>query len=194
MKNFILILFISAMLTACEKDQVDMDAFVADAQRGVWMIDDYDITYTNGETLNGKGFDGASNIHSMMLFPDGTCRIFMAVNFLPAIPILYQEIQWSPLDNGLGFYSAQIEEDAKTANYAQYAAQTTLELLYYKDGAFIMKGMQPFAYWGGMTSQGIYKDYCTVVGHIATDRATVDKYLSYKSYEQYKEEHPELFL
>lgn len=211
-------LFMSAaLLTACENDsqetfqtstqervhelmrdfdgRVDMDAFVADAQQGVWMIDDFDLTYTNGKTVNGSNILGTSYMHSMMLFPDGTCRVFLDFNFSPLIPTLYQEIQWSvnSSDNGLGLYSAQIEEDTKTANYAQYAARTTLELLYYKDGVFIMQGMQPFASWGGLTSQGIYKDYCTVVGHIATDRATVEKYLSYMSYEQFKAENPELF-
>ena len=56
-----------------------------------------------------------------------------------------------------------------------------------------MKGLQPFGSWGGKTSKGIYEDYCRVVGHIATDKATVDKYLSYISYEQYKAENPDRF-
>jgi hypothetical protein len=34
---------------------------------------------------------------------------------------------------------------------------------------------------------------CRVVGHIATDKATVDRYLSYISYKQYKEENPDKF-
>ena len=68
-----------------------------------------------------------------------------------------------------------------------------LELLYYKDGVFVMKGLQPFGSWGGKTSEGVYKDFCRVVGHIATDKATVDKYLSYISYEQYKAENPDKF-
>ena len=41
--------------------------------------------------------------------------------------------------------------------------------------------------------EGCYEDYCRVVGHIATDKETVDKYLSYVSYEQYKEENPDKF-
>ena len=85
------------------------------------------------------------------------------------------------------------QEEAKTVNYDQYAARTTLELLYYKDGVFVMEGLQPFAYMGGRTSKGVYWDYCRIVGHIATDKATVDKYLSYISYEQYKEENPDKF-
>lgn len=215
MKNYIILVLSAAMLTACDKDsqqhfttstqervgelmedfdgRVDMDAFVADVQRGVWMIDHYDITYTNGETWDGRDIIGATYLHYMMLFPDGTCRIFLSFDFSPLIPILYQEIQWSIVDwsgNRLGLYSAQIEEDAKTAKYDQYAARTTMELLYYRDGVFIMQGMQPYASWGGLTSKGIYKDYCTVVGHIATDQATVDEYLSYLPY---KKENPDLF-
>ena len=190
MKKLITILVLSsAMLSACEGDpefvpktsveakihelmigydgKIDMAVFIADAQRGVWLIDDIDITYTNGKTESGV-MDGAALMNSMMLLPTGICRT-------------------------LALYNPGIEESAKTANYDQYAARTTLELLYYKDGVFVMKGRQPFAYMGGQTSKGVYEDYCRVVGHIATDKATVDRYLSYISYKQYKEENPDKF-
>ena len=78
MKKIIVILAMSAVtLSACEGDpeivprtptetkiqelmvgydgKIDTAAFVADAQQGVWMIDEYDMIYTNGEVLNGTG-------------------------------------------------------------------------------------------------------------------------------------------
>jgi hypothetical protein len=219
MKKIITILVLSAVtLSACEGDpeivprtpteakihelmigydgKVDMNAFVADAQQGVWIIDEYDTVYTNGEILDGRGLMGGSDIHNMMLLSDGKCRTFIWFDHLPDAPDVYRESQWSVSNeakNTLALYSPRIEEEAKTADFDQYAARTTLELLYYKDGVFVMKGLQPFGLWGGETSKGIYWDYCRVVGHIATDKETVDQYLSYLSYEQYKEENPDKF-
>ena len=219
MKKLITILVLSsALLSACEGDpeivprtttetkiqelmvgydgKIDMAAFIADAQRGVWVIDSYDTAYTNGEIRDGRGLMGGSDIYNMMLFFEGKCRVFFWLDHLPEAPDVYKEIQWNVSDqskNTLSLYSPRIEEEAKTVNYDQYAARTTLELLYYKDGVFVMEGLQPFAYMGGWTSKGVYWDYCRVVGHIATDKATVDKYLSYISYEQYKEENPDRF-
>lgn len=215
-KNITILVLATAMLSACEGDpeiaprtpteakirelmvgydgKVDMNAFVADAQQGVWLIDEYDMTFTDGKTEYGD-YIGGSMIDNMMLLSDGACREFIWLDYIPG-PVVYLELQWSVSDqakNTLALYSPRIEEDAKTANYDQYAARTTLELLYYKDGVFVMKGMQPFGSWGGRTSEGAYKDYCMVVGHIATDRETVDKYLSYISYEQFKAENPDKF-
>ena len=218
MKKLITILVLSSMmLSACEGDpeivprtpteakiqelmvgydgKIDMAAFVADAQQGVWMIDEYDMIYTNGEVLNGRDLSGGAFLDNMMLFPAGICRTFYALMYIPG-PTVYLESQWSVSDqakNTLAFYSPRIEDEAKTANFDQHAARTMLELLYYKDGVFVMKGLQPFGAWGGKTSEGVYKDFCRVVGHIATDKATVDKYLSYISYEQYKAENPDKF-
>lgn len=219
MKRFVTMLVMSAaMLTACEGDpeivpktpteakikelligydsNVDMDAFMADVQRGVWLIDSFDITYTNGEVADGSDIDGGYHLNTMMLLPDGVCRKFWSLMYMHG-PMVYSEgTQWSVSDrakNTLDLYSPSIEESAKTANYDQYAARTTLELLYYKDGVFVMKGQQPFAYMGGWTSEGIYEDYCKIVGRVATDKETVDEYLSYMSYEQFKEENPDLF-
>lgn len=214
----ILAISVAVMLSACDNDpefvpktpteakirelmvgydgKVDMNAFVADARQGVWQIDEYDMIYTNGEVLNGRELSGGTFLDDMMLLPDGVCRIFFWLDHIPEMPDVYKEIRWSVSDqskNTLALYSPGIEESAKTANYDQYAARTTLELLYYKDGVFVMKGRQPFAYWGGQTSKGIYEDFCRVVGHIATDRETVDKYLSYISYEQFKAENPDKF-
>ena len=202
MKKLITILVLSsAMLSACEGDpefvpktsveakihelmigydgKIDMAVFIADAQRGVWLIDDIDITYTNGKTESGV-----------------ICRTFFTLMHIPGPTVYSEGDQWSvsgEMKNTLALYNPGIEESAKTANYDQYAARTTLELLYYKDGVFVMKGRQPFAYMGGQTSKGVYEDYCRVVGHIATDKATVDRYLSYISYKQYKEENPDKF-
>ena len=219
MKKLITILVLSsAMLSACDSDpeivprtptetkiqelmvgydgKIDMAAFIADAQRGVWVIDSYDTAYTNGEIRDGRGLMGGSDIYNMMLFFEGKCRVFFLLDHLPEAPDVYKEIQWNISDqskNTLSLYSPRIEEEAKTVNYDQYAARTTLELLYYKDGVFVMEGLQSFAYMGGWTSKGVYWDYCRVVGHIATDKETVDKYLSYISYEQYKEENRDKF-
>lgn len=219
MKKLITILVLSsAMLSACEGDpeivprtpteakirelmigydgKVDMNAFVTDAQRGVWVVDACDMTYTDGKVSDGSGYDGGTLINHMMLLPTGICRTFFTLMHIPGPTVYSEGDQWSvsgEMKNTLALYNPGIEESAKTANYDQYAARTTLELLYYKDGVFVMKGRQPFAYMGGQTSKGVYEDYCRVVGHIATDRATVDRYLSYISYEQYKEENPDKF-
>ena len=213
MKKLITILVLSsAMLSACEGDpeivprtpteakirelmigydgKVDMNAFVTDAQRGVWVVDACDMTYTDGKVSDGSGYDGGTLINHMMLLPTGICRTFFTLMHIPGPTVYSEGDQWSvsgEMKNTLALYNPGIEESAKTANYDQYAARTTLELLYYKDGVFVMKGRQPFAYMGGQTSKGVYEDYCRVVGHIATDKATVDRYLSYISYEQYKE-------
>ena len=219
MKKLITILVLSsAMLSACEGDpeivprtpteakirelmigydgKVDMNAFVTDAQRGVWVVDACDMTYTDGKVSDGSGYDGGTLINHMMLLPTGICRTFFTRMHIPGPTVYSEGDQWSvsgEMKNTLALYNPGIEESAKTANYDQYAARTTLELLYYKDGVFVMKGRQPFAYMGGQTSKGVYEDYCRVVGHIATDKATVDRYLSYISYEQYKEENPDKF-
>ena len=206
MKKLITILVLSsAMLSACEGDpefvpktsveakihelmigydgKIDMTVFIADAQRGVWLIDDIDITYTNGKTESGV-MDGAALMNSMMLLSNGVCRTFFTLMHIPGPTIYSEGDQWSvsgEMKNTLALYNPGIEESAKTANYDQYAARTTLEL------------RQPFAYMGGQTSKGVYEDYCRVVGHMATDKATVDRYLSYISYKQYKEENPDKF-
>lgn len=209
MKKIITISILSvALLTACERDAdgpvrtmteamieelmtdfdggIDMDAFLADAQQGVWLVDGYDITYTNGHVEDGTKIDGPGFIYPMMLLPEGVCRKFFVLMYLPG-PIVYSEIEWSVSDraaNTLVLYSSGIEKGAEKENYDHYVARTTLELLYYRDGVFIMKGLQPFAYIGGATAEGYYEEFCTIVGRIVTDRATVDKFLSYKSYEQ----------
>ena len=89
MKKIIIILVLSsALLSACEGDpeivprtptetkiqelmvgydgKIDMAAFVADAQQGVWMIDEYDMIYTNGEVLNGQDLSGGAFLDNMM--------------------------------------------------------------------------------------------------------------------------------
>lgn len=216
MKRLLLFALLTALLTACNDNmenpltptqkkiaelmagydgKIDMAAFLAAAQQGIWQFDTIDTTYTNGETYDGIK-DGSTDLHTMMLRSDGECRIMLSFMFNPAIPRLYQPITWNvsaSQPNTIELYSEKIEQKAATYQYDQYAARTTLELLYYKDGEFIMRGMQPFAYNGGMTSKGIYKSYCTVCGHIITDKETVEKYLSYEEYEAYRAQHPEMF-
>ncbi|MDE6508474.1 MAG: hypothetical protein K2O55_01520 [Alistipes sp.] len=220
MKRLLLIMILSTatLLAACESEydrenpltptqgkaeelmngydgHIDMTAFLETVQQGVWLFDTLDITYTNGETYDGIK-DGSREISPMMLLPGGECRVFLRLMFNPLIPMLYQKVEWSVSEqraNTLELYSEEIERSAETTHYDQYAARTTLELLYYQDGIFIMKGMQPFAYGGGMTSQGIYKDYCTIVGHIATDKETVEKYRACEFYDEYRAQHPDQF-
>lgn len=173
----------------------DLAAFLETAQTGVWLYDDLCLHYTNGETYAG-GWLGGTPIDYMMLLPGGECRIFLDLMFNPLIPMLYQKVEWSVSEqraNTLELYSEEIERSAETTHYDQYDARTTLELLYFQDGIFIMKGMQPFAYGGGMTSQGIYWDYCTIVGRIATDKETVEKYRACESYDEYRAQHPDMF-
>ena len=112
MKKLITILVLSsAMLSACEGDpefvpktsveakihelmigydgKIDMAVFIADAQRGVWLIDDIDITYTNGKTESGV-MDGAALMNSMMLLSNGVCRTFFTLMHIPG-PTVYSE-------------------------------------------------------------------------------------------------------
>lgn len=217
-KTFIIaILSCTIVLPACESDndnesinptllkveeilnnrtsEPDLTAFLETAQTGVWKYDELCLHYTNGETYDGV-WSGGAPADYMMLLPDGECRIFLNLMFNPLIPMLYQKIEWSVSEeqpNTLELYSEKIEQDAETHHYDQYAARTTLQLLYYQDGVFIMKGMQPFAYGGGMTSKGIYKDYCTFIGHIDTDEETVAEYLGCELYEEYRAQHPDMF-
>ena len=67
--------------------KIDMTVFIADAQRGVWLIDDIDITYTNGKTESGV-MDGAALMNSMMLLPTGICRTFFTLMHIPG-PTVY---------------------------------------------------------------------------------------------------------
>ena len=111
MKKLITILVLSSMmLSACEGDpeivprtpteakiqelmvgydgKIDMAAFVADAQQGVWMIDEYDMIYTNGEVLNGRDLSGGAFLDNMMLFPAGICRTFYALMYIPGPTVI----------------------------------------------------------------------------------------------------------
>lgn len=165
---------------------VDMTSFVNDVQQSLWTVDRLDVSYSNGEFVSNALFDGGSVINRMMLFPDGTGRIFHFPDYDPLKPPFYEEIEWcvsESLPNTIELYNPRIELEAPTANYDQHAARTTLELLGYREGHFVMKGMQPFAYWGGRTSEGIYYDYCLISGKLVTDRETIDTYLGYEEYD-----------
>ncbi len=165
---------------------VDMTSFVSDVQQSLWTVDRLDVSYSNGEFVSNALFDGGSVINRMMLFPDGTGRIFHFPDYDPLKPPFYEEIEWcvsESLPNTIELYNPRIELEAPTANYDQHAARTTLELLGYREGHFVMKGMQPFAYWGGRTSEGIYYDYCLISGKLVTDRETIDTYLGYEEYD-----------
>lgn len=165
---------------------VDMTSFVSDVQQSLWTVDRLDVSYSNGELVTNARFAGGSIIQRMMLFPDGSGRIFHFPDYDPLKPPFYEEIEWcvsESLPNTIELYNPRIELEAPTANYDQHAARTTLELLGYREGHFVMKGMQPFAYWGGRTSDGIYYDYCLISGKLVTDRETIDTYLGYEEYD-----------
>ncbi|MCM1150862.1 MAG: hypothetical protein NC209_07820 [Alistipes sp.] len=176
-------------------DPIDMSAFLETVQRGVWIFDTIDITYTDGTTYDGL-VDGGREIAPMMLLPGGECRIFLNFMFNPRIPILYQTVAWSVSENRadtIELYSEELARESETGRYDRYEPATTLQLLYYQDGVFIMKGLQPTAYSSPQAYQGIYKDYCMVCGHIATDEETVARYRAYESYDAYREQHPDMF-
>lgn len=165
---------------------VDMTSFVNDVQQSLWTVDRLDVSYSNGELVTNARFAGGSIIQRMMLFPDGSGRIFHFPDYDPLKPPFYEEIEWcvsESLPNTIELYNPRIELEAPTANYDQHAARTTLELLGYREGHFVMKGMQPFAYWGGRTSEGIYYDYCLISGKLVTDRETINTYLGYAAYD-----------
>ena len=118
MKKLITILVLSsAMLSACEGDpeivprtpteakirelmigydgKVDMNAFVTDAQRGVWVVDACDMTYTDGKVSDGSGYDGGTLINHMMLLPTGICRTFFTLMHIPGPTVYSEGDQWS---------------------------------------------------------------------------------------------------
>ena len=154
--------------------QVDMEAFLTDAQKGVWFISDYEFYLANGE-IKGP-LDGASLLSPMMLFPDGTCRYFISV--MPA-PMVYSDSwRWS--------VSTRHENTIEIINSeSENPIPSLLELWYYKDGVFIMKGKGAITIYASNGTASV--DYCLIVGHIATDTETVNQYLSYGPY---NEEYP----
>lgn len=172
----------------------DFDEFLKAAQNGIWYLHEIFLFYTNGEMENR--WWGGTPLHDMILRPDGECRIICYRSPGSSIPTLYVPITWNvsaSQPNTIELYSETIEQEAETHHYDQVAARTTFELLYYKDGEFIMRGMQPFVYNCGSMFPGVYKDYSIVHGQIITDKETVEKYLAYEEYDSYREQHPEMF-
>ena len=150
MKRLLLFALLTALLTACNDNmenpltptqkkiaelmagydgKIDMAAFLAAAQQGIWQFDTIDTTYTNGETYDGIK-DGSTDLHTMMLRSAGECRIMLSFMFNPAIPRLYQPITWNvsaSQPNTIELYSEKIEQKAATYQYDQYAARNAVK-------------------------------------------------------------------
>lgn len=87
---------------------VDMTSFVNDVQQSLWTVDRLDVSYSNGEFVSNALFDGGSVINRMMLFPDGTGRIFYHPDD-PRYEPFYEEIEWSvseSLPNTIELYAS----------------------------------------------------------------------------------------
>lgn len=188
---------IETLLNA-QTTEPDFSAFLQTMQNGVWIPNDLCLFYTNGEIEDGN-WTGGSHIHDMMLLPNGECRVFWWADYNPRIPMLYLAHEWNictSQPNSIELYSKEYDEEMQNPDIPHadfYAPRTTMELLYYKDGVFVMKGMQPIVYSSSDAYQGIYMDYFLIHGHIDTSPETVAKYLTYEHYEEYKEQHPEMF-
>ncbi len=156
--------------------------FINDAVGSVWMSKSYDLHFTNGEVWQDVKTAGGTHVHNMMLFSDGTARYFI-FPCDPDIPTSYKEWQWSaePEKLTITIYDPELEEYAETDEFTGYSARTTLELISYKEGDFVMQGVQPGSI-GVLPSQGLYIDYATIHGRICKEGDIVEEYLSYGEY------------
>lgn len=170
--------------------EIDLAAFLETAQKGVWKYDDICFFYTNGDMADE--WTGGAPVNYMSFQPNGKAKVFYWQDFNPLLSKYhYNEIEWSvdpERPNTIELYSPYTEKTIKEWTSkgvkCDYAARTTMELLYYQNGVFVMKGLQPYCHSGAAVDAGIYYDYCLFLGHIDTDEATVNEYQSYPSIEE----------
>ena len=127
----------------------DFTAFVTDLEQGVWNLDNW-ITYRNGEIWNtsfsgfvNTAFGRGSQFLDLLFYPDGECR--QCYLYAPApynnipYPFLYTTLQWNFDPNNLTITLINSNYQALDSPYYK----TTLRLLYYRYGEFVMDGLQP---------------------------------------------------
>lgn len=171
MKTFIRLLFIMSFLSfcACDKDErVDMESFAEQLQKGVLLSDRVDVIYRDGSVDYDMVVEGGSLFYPMMFFSDGTCRKFVRFGYNPFIPRLYFEYDWEIVGDSI------------------VSGEQRLKIRSFKDGRFVMVGMQ----FGREDEEA---DHYVIRGHIETDPEVIERYLSCEEYYQFREKHPEFW-
>ena len=123
--------------------------FISDIEQGLWDLDNW-ITYRNGDVWNtsysgfiNTAFGKGSQFLDLIFYADGTCR--QCYLYVPApynnipYPFLYTTLLWSFNGEDMTITLTNTEYLAQDSPYAK----TTLRLLYYRYGEFIMDGLQP---------------------------------------------------
>jgi hypothetical protein len=123
--------------------------FISDIEQGLWDLDNW-ITYRNGDVWNtsysgfiNTAFGKGSQFLDLIFYADGTCR--QCYLYAPApynnipYPFLYTTLLWSFNGEDMTITLTNTEYLAQDSPYAK----TTLRLLYYRYGEFIMDGLQP---------------------------------------------------
>ena len=148
--------------------------FIDDIEKGVWDIDNW-ITYRNGDVWNtsfsgflNTAFGKGSQFLDLIFYADGTCR--QCYLYAPApynnipYPFLYTTLLWSFDIENLTITLTNPQYQAQGSPYAQ----TSLRLLYYRYGEFVMDGLQPspealngykIRYIGSVENSSIRLDY-----------------------------------
>ncbi len=163
----------------------DMERFLNDIEGNIWDWTSYEITYTDGSTASNMDFVGGTHVDNMMFLPDGTVRNFHPAGPYPWDPVVYDEWFWSvKVDekNTIELCDPDMDPEEKRSESGQSMGRTTLKLLSYKNGEFVMRGFQPFSYGGGMAHKGIFESYITITGTVEKDPALIEQYLSYEPY------------
>ncbi len=152
----------------------DMAAFLEDATHGVCFVDTSTMRYTNGEEVRGDLINGGRLFWPMMLDADGTCYLLKTDSSNLDNPPAGHKMEWRVSDtskNAIELYEPDFEESDFPATVR--IPRTTIKILSYKDGRYLLRGLQPLCY---ETSSELYPDYCTVEGYIDTNPETVAHY------------------
>ena len=148
--------------------------FIDDIEKGVWDIDNW-ITYRNDDVWNtsfsgflNTAFGKGSQFLDLIFYADGTCR--QCYLYAPApynnipYPFLYTTLLWSFDIENLTITLTNPQYQSQSSPYAQ----TSLRLLYYRYGEFVMDGLQPspealngykIRYIGSIENASIRLDY-----------------------------------
>ncbi len=152
--------------------------FLAKLQRGVWYVDRYTLTMSDGSTKVEEQYAGADHGQTMMLLPDGTGYLFIRLKFESEGGIVTNSspIEWSLAEEKpytIELYSPNLENEAVHNDYITCAARTTLTLTGFNGEDFEMRGMQPHRKY---TSHKTQPEECLLQGYIATNAETVEHF------------------